>query len=285
MPVTPDHGYAEIVVANAQVSTGDRQVWSSGGTRRIMLVFAFLLLLPFYASIGPMLFQRISRGLIGDTIALGVLGIAFSALMLLLLQQVVHAVRTRVVVDKDNTSLTVPDGGRRGPFFLFKYLDRKVPHADVAAVDTRSEVYGGSLAPILVRSTRLQTKAGEHIVLGFTNVNDQEDQIPYPEIGAEIARRAGVPVTDHGVVHRSVQKRVLGAASTADENRPLSEAEIAALNASHGRNLRWLIVVLAILVAGGIGIDFIQSYTSSYAQMGAGLGKPATSTPAAPKKK
>jgi hypothetical protein len=262
-----------------------RQVWSSGGMRRIVLAFAFLLLLPFYASLGPMLFQRVSRGLVGDTIALGILALAFTALMLLLLQQLIHAVRTRVVVDEKTTRLTVPMVGKRGPFFLFNYQTKDIAHTDIAAIDSRNEVYGGTLAPVLLQSTRLTTKSGDQIVLGYTNVNDQEDQIPFPTIGAEISKRAGVSIVDHGAVRRSVQKRVLGAVSTDTENTRLTDGEIAAINVSHTRNLRLLVAGLALLVASGITLDFLTASRTSYAEMGAGLSRTAAETPAPPKKK
>ena len=155
--------------------SGDQTVWHGGNARRLLLAFAFLLLLPFYASIGPMLFQRVSRGLIGDAVSLGLLGLLFTALMGLILHQLVHAVKTRVAVDNTGTSLTVPTTGRRGPFALLGYTTRHVPHADVVAVETRTEVYGGSLAPMLLTSTRLTTKDGQHVVLGYTNANDTDD--------------------------------------------------------------------------------------------------------------
>ncbi len=260
----------------------DTRVWRSGGARRIILAFTFLLLLPFYASLGPMLYQRISRGFVGDTIALAVLGLVFTALMVLLLQQLVHAVRTRVVVDAQATTLTVPDAGTRGPLFLFKYRSTSIPHSNVAAVETRSEVYGGSLTPMLLTSTRVTTKSGDRVVLGYTDANDQEDQIPYTEIGAEIAKRAGTTVMDRGVVRRSVQRRVMGLASGADENVPLPAADIASINTAHARNLRLLVAALAVLVVGGITLDFFTASRTSFAEMGAGLSKV---PPAPPKKK
>lgn len=104
-------------------------------------------------------------------------------------------------------------------------------------------------------------------------------------IRAEIAKRAGVPVKDHGVVRRSVQSRVLGVASTASENTALPEAEIAAINTSHTRNLRLLVAALALLVVGGITLDFLTASRTSFAEMGAGLSKAAPENPAPAKKK
>jgi hypothetical protein len=244
-------------------SDGAETVWHGGNVRRLVLAFAFLLLLPFYASIGPMLYQRVSHGLIADAVSLGVLGLVFSTLMGLILHQLVHAVRTRVAVDSAATALIVPTTGKRGPFSVSGYTKREIPHTDVAAVETRSEVYGGALAPVLLTSTRLTTKDGQHVVLGYTNANDQDDQIPYPAIGAEIARRAGVTMADHGVVRRSLQKAALPA------------EEIAAINAAHTRNMRLLVAALALLVLGGITLDFATASRTGFAGMGTGLAEPA----------
>lgn len=253
----------------------EQLAWRSGGGRRIVLAFAFLLLLPFYVSIGPMLFQRLAHGLVGDAISLGLLGLVFTALMGLVLYQLVHAVRTKVAVDGAGIAMTVPTAGARGPFTLRGYTTRNIAHSDIATVETRSEVYGGSLAPVLLTSTRLTTKDGQHVVLGYTNANDQDNQIPYPAIGAEIAKRAGLEVKDHGVVRRSLQKRVLGLASTADEKAVLPAEEIAAINAAHTRNMRLLVTALALLVIGGIALDFATASRTGFAGMGAGLSEPA----------
>ncbi len=274
-----------VAAAAAPDHANRTRVWRSGGGRRIVLAFTFLLLLPFYASLGPMLFQRASRGLVGDTIVLLMLALAFTALMALILQQLVHAVRTRVALDADGVKMTVPVIGKRGPFFLFRYDNRAIPIEQVAGVDTRSEVYGGTLAPILLTVTRVILKDGQSVVLGYVDSNDVEMQMPYPEIGAAIAARAGIAVKDHGVVHRSMQRRILGLVSTPDDNARISESEIAALNRAHTRNLRVLIGCLTVLVIGGIALDFATASRASYAEMGAGLANPAKGAPPAPKQR
>lgn len=258
----------------------ENKTWQSGGGRRIVLAFAFLILLPFYVSLGPMLWQRMSRGFIGDAFTLLVLTLAFTALMALILQQLVHAVRTRVTLTDTSIEATVPKVGARGPFFLLRYETRSIPYADIAGIDARNEVYGGSLLPILLTSTRIVQKSGPPLVLGYANVNDHQPQLPFPEIGQDIARRAGVAVADHGTVRRSFSKRVVGVASTADENAGLPQAEIEQINASHRRNVRGLVAALALLVIGGITLDIATASRTSFAEMGAGL-----SNPAPPKKK
>lgn len=264
-------------------STTETRTWTSGGGRRIFLAFAFLLLLPFYASLGPMLFQRASRSLVGDTVTLAIFALAFSALMALILQQLMHAVRTRVALGSTSLKATVPVVAKRGPFGLFRFTTREIPFNEIVGVDTRNEVYGGTLAPILLTSTRITTKDGNSLVLGYTNTNDHEAQVPYPDIGAELAARAGLKVIDHGTVARSLQGRMLGMIAT--DNTPLPQARIDAINAGHTRNLRILVGALALLVIGGITVDFATASRTSFAEMGAGLQSPQKGAPAAPAKK
>jgi hypothetical protein len=248
-----------------------RQVWQSGAGRRLTLAFVVLILLPFYASLGPMLFQRITAGALGDTVALALFGLAFSALMALLLQQLIHAIRTRIVVDDGGIELTVPRVGARGPFFLWRYVTAKLAYADIAAIERRTEVYGGAWLPMLLTSVRLVPKTGEPIVLGYTNAHEQDDQFPYGDIAARIARSAGIGITDHGTVRRSLQQRVLGMKSTGSE--PLPVAELEALNVAHTRNIKGLVVGLGVLLLVGIGIDVATASRTTYAAMGAGIAQ------------
>jgi hypothetical protein len=265
--------------------TAEAKIWQSGGGRRIVLAFSFLILLQFYASLGPMLYQRASRGFVGDALALALLALAFTALMALILQQLIHAVRTRVSLTQTGVEATVPKVGTRGPFFLLGYETRSIPYADVASVDLRNEVYGGTLLPVLLTSTRVVPKSGPPLVLGYTNANDHEPQLPYPEIGREIAARAKVAVTDHGTVRRSVGARVAGMTSVSDQTARLDASELAGLNAAHTRNVRGLVAALALLVVGGIAMDFATASRTSFAEMGAGLGQATKGAASEPKKK
>lgn len=267
-----------------------QRIWQASGGRRVTLSFVFLILLPFYASIGPMLYQRVSRGLAVDTVWLGLLGLAFTALMALILAELMNSIRTRIEIGDAAVKLTVPMF-RRGPVPMFRFTSREVPYGDIAAVDSRSEVYGGTLAPVMLKSTRLALANGDKLILGYTDPNDPDAVFPYPEIGAAIAARAGKPVVDHGMVHRTIGKRILGASSEANENRPLDAATIEQINRAHTRNVRVVVFGLAALVVSGIAIDFATASRTTYAEFGAfgtraATVQPATSGPTpAPKKR
>lgn len=249
-------------------STSVPRVWQASGGRRLTLCFVFLILLPFYASIGPMLYQRVTRGLVVDTIWLGLLGLAFTVLMAIILAELMNSVRTRIELGDQAVKATVPLF-KRGPVPLFRFNSREIPYADIAGVDTRTEAYGGALAPVLLKSTRINLANGDKLVLGYTDPNDPDSVFPYPDIGAAIAARAGKTVVDHGIVHRSIGKRILGATSAASENVPLDTATIEAINRSHARNVRSVVIGLAALILAGIAIDFVTASRTTFAEFGA----------------
>ena len=87
-------------------------------------------------------------------------------------------------------------------------------------------------------------------------------------VGA-IAARAGKQVVDHGLVQRSIGKRVLGVTSAANENTPLDAASIETINRSHARNVRTVVIGLALLLVAGIGIDFATASRTTFAEFGA----------------
>jgi hypothetical protein len=60
-----------------------------------------------------------------------------------------------------------------------------------------------------LRATRLRTKDGKHVRLGNVNEDNVDAALPFPEIGARIAERAGVKVVDGGTVRRSIERDVL----------------------------------------------------------------------------
>lgn len=257
-----------MTVQGASLAQPEKQIWQASGGRRLTLAFIFLILLPFYASIGPMLYQRITRGLAVDTVWLGLLGIAFTVLMALILHELMSSVRTRIELGDSAVSLIVP-AFKNGPVPLFRFNSRDIPYADIAGVDTRCEVYGGTLAPVLLRSTRLNLANGDRIILGYTDPNDPDATFPYPEIGAAIAARLGKTVADHGIVHRSIGKRILGVPSTAGENVPLDAATIETINRTHRRNVRAVVVGLALMLVAGIGLDFVTASRTTFAEFGA----------------
>jgi hypothetical protein len=249
---------------------GEREVYEAGAGRKTLLSLAFLILLPFYASLGPMLAWRYAHGLWFDTFGLIVTALIFTALMALLCVHIYQSVRSRVILGKTAVRITLPQGSGMLP--VLRFIDREIPYDQIQAIETRCVLFGNVMAPVLLRATRLLTKQGEHVRLGTVNEDNVDQALPFPEIGRKIAERAGVNILDGGTVRRSIERRILGlfARKTAPENSPaLTEAEFKELQGRHKRAMLYLIAAATILVVGGIAVDVLTAPRTSFATTGA----------------
>lgn len=244
-------------VAAAGSARLPRRVYESGGTRRVILSFVFAILLPFFVSLPAMFTARVIHGLWHDMLPLAVVAVAFLIVMALLLVELVHAVRTRVELGPTTMRLTLPRHGGLLPAII--YDTHELPYADVTAVETRREIYGGSVAPVIMRGARLLTRSTDAIRLGYVNEINTHSGLPVPEIAAEIARRAGTTVTDKGSVHRTWTKKLAGVSADAFENTPVTEEELAHLRLKHRRFVLALVMVLGGLLVAGAASDALRS--------------------------
>lgn len=247
----------------------ERTVYEAGAGRKTFLSLAFLILLPFYASLPAMLVTRLLHGLWFDTIGLMVFSAVFTALMALLAVQLYQSVRARVEFGDTAVRITLPQGSGATP--MLRFVNKDVPYDQIEAVETRSVLFGNAMAPVLLRATRLKLKDGQYVRLGNVNEDNVDQALPFPEIGARIAQRAGVGIIDGGMVRRSVERRVLGliGRKTAPENSPeVTPADMAEINGRHSRAMRYLVIVMAVLVVGGIGIDVFTAPRTSFATAG-----------------
>ena len=248
----------------------ERTVYEAGVGRKTFLSLAFLILLPFYASLGPMLAWRFAHGLWFDTIGLMVFSLIFTALMALLGIQIYHSIRSKVVLGERAVRIALPQGS--GAIPMLRFVDREVPYEQIQAVETRCVLFGNVMAPVLLRATRLLTKDGEHIRLGTVNEDNVDQALPFPEIASKIAERANVNILDGGTVRRSIERRILGFINrkTAPENSPpLSDGELKDLQGRHKRAMLYLVVAATVLVIAGIAVDVLTAPRTSFAGGGA----------------
>ncbi len=255
----------------AEAAKPERTVYEAGGGRKTALSLAFLILLPFYASLPAMLARRLVHGLWLDTIGLIVFSALFTALMALLGIQLYLSLRSRVELGQTSVRISLPQGGSATP--VLHFIDKTIPYDAIAAVETRNVLFGNAMAPVLLRATRLALKNGEHVRLGNVNEDNVDAALPFPEIGARIAERAGVQVVDAGTVRRSIDRPVLkflGRKTPPEASPPLTEAEIAEINSRHARFLKYLVAGMAVLVVAGIAVDVFTAPRTSYATIGGG---------------
>ena len=242
--------------------TIERTLYAASGLRKTIICFIFLLLLPFFASLAPMIAMRLSHGLFTDAIGLGILAIAFTALMFWLLIILMFSLRARVQLGEKDVRLTLPSG--RGATPMLRYRTHDLHYTDIAAVETRKELYGGAIAPVMMEGARIVKKDGTIIKLGYDAQANTDQAFPYIEIAHAIAGRAGLPVTDQGHVRRSKASKMMGIMSPTTA-APVDEAEIAKLNSDHSRFILGLVLAMLALVAVGLTLDVANPPSSSSA--------------------
>lgn len=252
VPAAPAHPAAE------------RTLYAASGLRKTVICFIFLLLLPFFVSLVPMIGMRLKHGLIADAVGLGVLALAFTALMFWLLIILMFSLRARVQLGEKNVRLTLPSG--RGPTPMLRYRTHEVHYTDIAAVETRKELYGGAIAPVIMEGARIVMKDGSIIKLGYDAEANTDQAFPYVEIAHAIAKRAGLPVTHQGHVRRTMRSKMMGVMAPAGRDAaPVNDAEIAKLNADHNRFILGLVVTTLALVGIGLTLDVVNPTSSSSA--------------------
>jgi hypothetical protein len=265
-------GAAEPAASAPSTRVFGRILYKAGGGRATTFSFIFLLLLPFFVSLGPMLAMRISHGLWDGTLGLAILAAAFAVLMFLIVAELLYSIRARVDLGERSLRATLPAG--RGPTPLLRYARHDIPYDRIAAVETRCEVYGGAVAPVMLRGVQLLTKDGTAVPLGSVNEACVDPAFPWTEIADEIARRAGVGVLDQGVVRRSVPRKMLGLAASEAERAPVGAETLAALNRRHRVAMLALVAVLTVLVGVGIVNDLTAGESESAAMEASSAPRP-----------
>lgn len=230
-----------------------RNVYEAGTTRKIVFSIVFLLLLPFFVSVWPMMFWRITQNQWLGMPGFVIIAIAFTLIMGLLLVELMFSIRSRVAFGDKSVKITLPAG--RGATPALRYLQTEIPYDQVAAVEVRREVYGGAVAPVTMKGARVVLKEGDPIKLGYVNEANADPVMPFVEIGEKIAARAGVPINDLGHVRRSFAKKVSGTRATGEQLKPITAAEIAEINQRHDWTMMGLIGLLVVLVGLGIASD------------------------------
>ncbi len=186
--------------AAAAVPGVERTNYGASGGRKTAFSFLMLLLLPFFTSLPFMLYQRINHGLWFDTWQLLLFAVVFSAIMFLVLIELLFSLRAYLSLGKSSVKFTLPSG--RGPTPMLRYASFDIPYHAIKAVEVRREVFGGALAPVMMRGAVIRTKDEREITLGYVSEANVDPAFPYPLIAEQIARRAGLPLVDQGTIWR-----------------------------------------------------------------------------------
>ena len=245
--------------AAGAVPDRERTEYGAGGGRKTAFSFLMLLLLPFFASLPFMIYQRINHGLWFDTWPLLFVAALFSGIMFLVLIELMFSLRACLSLGKSSVKFTLPSG--RGPTPMLRYVSFDIPYHAIKSVEVRREVFGGALAPVMLRGAVIRTKDEREITLGYVSEANVDPAFPYPVIAGQIARRAGLTVVDQGTIWRRDGKgHQMGFMSGSAHTRHIADhMEIEALNTSHKRMVMLLVNALVLLVMLGVAADLLGS--------------------------
>jgi hypothetical protein len=105
----------------------------------------------------------------------------------------------RIEVGSTHVKITTPR--LRGPLPLLSTIRAELPYDEIAAVEVREEIYSSfGLAVTAQRAFSLVTRDGARLPLGVMAEN-WGGQLPFDEAAQRIARRAGLPLVNRGVVY------------------------------------------------------------------------------------
>ena len=260
----------------------ERSVYEVGGGAKTALSVGFLLLLPFFASLPMMLYQRFANGLWHDMTGLAVMGLGLSMIMGLLLVNLLRALLSKVEIGEKTVRLTLPT--HLGAIPTLFYNTNTVAYDQIAAVELRREVYGNGLAPVLVRGARLKLKDGSTVLLGHMDEAEADATFPVPTIAHQVARKAGLTVVETSTVYRRASKRVLGIKPSTAELVPITDADILRLRGAHKRWMMALGAGMVALLGLGIAQDFVGANVDTGEQASAATQAAKQPTKAVPKR-
>lgn len=259
----------------AQSQPSQHEVYCAGFWRTFMFCITFLVLLPFFASLPMMISARASAGLLWQHWGILVIAAVFAVVMFLILIEVIYSIRTRVDLGEEKVRLRLPAG--RGPTPMLRYRFYEFPYSDVHSVETRREVYGSWLAPVLMKGARVTLKDGTVVPLGYVNEANVDPALPTLDIAARIAERARLPLIDRGNVRRAVHRKLLGLKAEGTASDIVDEPELERLNTQHSTFMLGLIGVFLVLMAIGIVDDL-----STEERLAPEPASPVATTPAKP---
>ncbi len=163
------------------------------------------------------------------------------------------ASHSEVHLGPDKATLVLPNW--RGPTPLFPYTESEVPYKDLAAVETRGEIYRYLVLPVIVQSACLVRKDGKRLTLGYVRENPEDPSMPFHTIAGEIAKRAGVPLVDKGIVEGNRGLRALIQDEPGWDAPQLAPERLDALRRMESIGWRVLIATLGIAVLAAIGFQ------------------------------
>lgn len=230
---------------------GERYHYAVGNGKRTALALAFLVLLPFFASLPVMIYQRLEHGNTIDIWQLLFFGLCLCIVVGLLAVQLTYAVRARLTLGERAFAFTLPRGS--GAAAMLHYARQTIPYSEIAEIELRREIFGGSIMPVVLQGAHVITKKGFDVLLGYVSESNADDAFPFNTIAHQIAERANVRLIEEPGIWRTLHSKTQAKAAglIAGDAHLVEPAEIERLNRNHRRfGLAVINVVLAIVLVG-----------------------------------
>jgi hypothetical protein len=173
------------------------------------------------------------------------------------------ALNTEIKLGRDRLEMLVPNW--RGPTPYIPYLRAAVFYSDIAAIETRSEIYRYYILPVAVRCLTLVRKDGKRLQIGYTRENASENAFPYDALAAELSRRTGLAVTNRGTVEGGTRLRALLHDEPPTDAPLIGEIEAAKLRNAEGKAWKIAMASIAFVIAGGLLFQNLQIITATFA--------------------
>ncbi len=239
-----------------KTEAGSTVIYKPGAGLRVMLTISFALLLIFLANAIAGSIWLAGRSLWGDAAVFLVMFGLGAVLILLNAVFLFAASHVEVRMEPEKCVMTLPNW--RGPTPLFPYTQTQIPYKDIAAVETRGEIYHYFMLPVAVHASSFVRKDGKRYMLGYMRESSDDHAVPYREIADELARRAGVGVNYRGVVAGGARGRAIMNDEPCWETPPLGEAQIAELRSKETAFMKAAAVLFIVFVLVGLAFQIIK---------------------------
>ena len=241
-------------MANVKVLDEVTRYRPSRGLQSILSVTFFLIVLFMVNALAGALWLA-THNLQTDSVIFFMMFVTGGVLLLYAGIFLFAASHSEVHLGPDKATFVLPNW--RGPTPLFPYTECEVAYQDLAAVETRGEIYRYVVLPVIVQSACLVRKDGRRLTLGYVRENSEDPPMPFHTIAKQIAERAGVPLIHRGIVEGNAGLRALVQDEPGWDAPELSAERLASVRRLE--SIGWKILFAALAVAAIAAIAFQAS--------------------------
>ncbi len=240
------------------MAAAEASAYKHGRGLRVMLSVGFFVFLLFVINAGAGALWLATHNLPGTAIVFGAMFAAGLVVLLYLGIFLFAASHTELHLGPDIVHMVLPNW--RGPMPMFPYTEVELPYDQIAAVETRGEIYRYLLLPTLMRAVSVVSKSGERFTLGYIREESADAAVPFNDIAQRIAERAGVSVTRRGVVDCGNRLRVMLQDEPGWDAVECSPADVERMR--NREKWFWMaaLSVFSVAVIAAIGFQLVEIY-------------------------